>query len=110
MSFEPILLAGAALLLVTAALLFAMAFRPAIEVRTDHLLLGNRFVRWADIRRLDSTIWISPLVVRLTLSGGSTVLLVYPGRLDSCNRLRHSLRHFSKDALIDGIPYGQYWG
>ena len=37
-------------------------------------------------------------------------MLVYSGDPDSCNRLLRHLRRFSRDALIDGIPYRQYWG
>jgi hypothetical protein len=38
------------------------------------------------------------------------MLLIYPGDLDSCNSLLRHLRRFSRDALIDGTPYRQYWG
>ena len=40
----------------------------------------------------------------------SKVLLIHPGDLDSCNSLLRHVRRLSRDALIDGIPYGQYWG
>jgi hypothetical protein len=40
----------------------------------------------------------------------SRLLVVYPGDLDSCNSLLRQLRRLSRDALIDGIPYRQYWG
>ena len=63
-----------------------------------------------DIRRLDRTGWISPLIVRITLFDDSRLLLVYPGDLDTCNSLLRHLRRLSRDALIDGIPYRQYWG
>ena len=63
-----------------------------------------------DIRRLDRTGWISPLIVRVTLFDDSRLLLIYPGDLDSCNSLLRHLRRLSRDALIDGIPYRQYWG
>jgi hypothetical protein len=63
-----------------------------------------------DIRRLDRTGWISPLILRLTLYDDSRIILIYPGDLDSCNSLLRHLRRFSTDALIDGIPYRQYWG
>jgi hypothetical protein len=63
-----------------------------------------------DIRRLDRTGWISPLIIRVTLFDDSRLLLIYPGDLDSCNSLLRHLRRLSRDALIDGIPYRQYWG
>jgi hypothetical protein len=99
-----------ALLMLSAALLFIMAARPAVEVHEGYLTIGKRIVPWMDIRRLDRTGWISPLIVRLTLFDDSRFLLIYPGDLDSCNSLLRHLRRLSRDALIDGIPYRQYWG
>ena len=52
------------LLLLTAAVSFWMAFLPAIEVQESHLSIGQRRIPWMDIRRLDRTGWISPLIVR----------------------------------------------
>ncbi|HUI76781.1 MAG TPA: hypothetical protein VLY24_02670 [Bryobacteraceae bacterium] len=98
------------LLLVTAAVSLWLAFLPAIEVQESHLAIGQRRIPWMDIRRLDRTGWISPLILRLTLYDDSRLLLTYPGDLDSCNTLLRHLRRFSTDALIDGIPYRQYWG
>jgi hypothetical protein len=100
----------AALFLLTAALLFAMALRPPIEVQEGFLTIGKRVIPWMDIRRLDRTGWISPLIVKLTLFDDTRLMLVYPGDLDTCNSLLRQLRRLSRDALIDGIPYRQYWG
>ena len=99
-----------ALFLLTAAALFVMAFRPAIEVHEGYLAIGKKIVPWMDIRRLDRTGWLSPLIVRITLFDDSRMLLIYPGDLDSCNSLLRHLRRLSRDSLIDGIPYRQYWG
>lgn len=98
------------LFLLTAGGLLAMAFRPAIEVNEAYLSIGKRNIPWMDIRRLDRTGWISPLILHLTLYDDTRILLIYPGDLDSCNSLLRHLRRFSTDALIDGIPYRQYWG
>jgi hypothetical protein len=100
----------AALFLITAAALLVMAFHPAIEIHEGYLSIGHRHIPWMDIRRLDRTGWISPLILRLTLYDDSRLMLIYPGDLDSCNSLLRHLRRFSSDALIDGIPYRQYWG
>jgi hypothetical protein len=100
----------AVLFLVSAGLLFAMAFRPAIEIHEGYLSVGKRVIPWMDIRRLDRTGWVSPLIVQITLFDDSKVALIYPGDLDSCNSLLRHLRRLSRDALIDGIPYRQYWG
>jgi hypothetical protein len=95
---------------VTAALLFAMAFRPAIEIHEGYVAIGKRVIPWMDIRRLDRTGWISPLIVRITLYDDSRFLMLYPGELEDCNNLLRHLRRLSRDALVDGIPYRQYWG
>src|ERR1700719_2669274 len=88
-----------------------LAFRPAIEIHEGYVSIGSRIIPWMDIRRLDRTTgWISPLIVRITLFDDSRLMLVYPGDLDSCNSLLRHLRRLSRDALIDGIPYRQYWG
>jgi hypothetical protein len=100
----------ALLFLLSSVLLFLMYIRPAIELHEGYLAVGKKVVPWMDIRRLDRTGWISPLVVRLTLFNDSHLTLIYPGDLDSCNGLLRYLRRFSRDALIDGIPYRQYWG
>jgi len=100
----------AGLFLLTSMVLLVMAFLPAIEVHEGYLAIGKRIVPWIDIRRVDRLGWVSPAVVRLTLFDDSRVVLVYPGDLDSCNSLLRHVRRLSRDALIDGIPYRQYWG
>ena len=100
----------AGLFLISAAVLLLLAFRPAIEIHEGFLTIGKRVIPWMDIRRLDRTGWISPLVIRMTMFDDSRMILIYPGDLDSCNSLLRHLRRFSRDALIDGTPYRQYWG
>src|SRR5437899_12299905 len=106
----PLIYVPGSLFLLTAGLLFFLAFRPAIEVHEGYVSIGARIIPWMDIRRLDRTGWISPLILRITLFDDSRVILVHPGDLDSCNSLLRHMRRLSRDALIDGIPYRQYWG
>jgi hypothetical protein len=94
----------------TACLLLCLALLPAVGIDEAFLTIGRRRIPWSDIRRLDRTGWLSPLVVRLTLADGRRVLLVYPGDLDSTNSLLRHLRRSARDAMIDGIPYRQFWG
>jgi hypothetical protein len=100
----------AALFFSSSILLLLMALRPPIEIHDGHLAVGKRIVPWMDIRRLDRTGWISPLIVRITLFDDTRLLLIFPGDLDSCNSLLRHLRRLSRDAMIDGVPYRQYWG
>src|SRR5205814_1479069 len=99
-----------ALSLLIGAVLIYLAYRPAIELHPHHLAVGHRTIHWLDVRRVDRTGWDSPLIVKLTLFDDSRVLLIYPGNLDSCQALLRHLRRASRDALIDGVPYRQYWG
>jgi hypothetical protein len=108
---RPFALIPAALFVVSAVFLFLMASRPALELHEGYLSLGHRIIPWMDIRRVDrAASWVSPLLVRLTLFDDSRVYVVFPGDLDSCNSLLRNLRRLSRDALIDGVPYRQYWG
>ena len=61
-------------------LLLILAFQPPIEVYEHHLVLGRRIIPWAEIRRLDRTSWMTPLIVNLTLTGDRRVVLDLPGR------------------------------
>ena len=107
----PLVYIASGLFILTAAFLFTIAARPAIEIHEGYLSIGKRVIPWMDIRRVDRTTgWVSLLIVRITLFDDSRLLLVYPGDLDSCDSLLRHLRRLSRDALIDGIPYRQYWG
>jgi len=46
----------------------------------------------------------------VTLHDGSRVLLIHPGDLDSSASLLRHLRRNSREALLDGVPYRQFWG
>lgn len=100
----------AALLLASAFILLFLALQPPIEIHEKHLVIGRRLIRWSDIRRVDRTGWLSPLIVQLTLSDDSRIVLIYPGDQESAGHLLRQLRRMAREALIDGVPYRQYWG
>jgi hypothetical protein len=106
----PLAFIPAGLFVCSAILLLALAFRPAVEIHEGYLAVGKRIVPWMDIRRLDTTCWVSPLILSKTLFDDSRMILIYPGDLDSCNSLLRHLCRLSRDSLIDGKPYRQYWG
>src|SRR5579862_9526214 len=101
-------LAGA--LGVSAACVLLLALRPAIEIHDGHLAIGRKAILWSDIRRLDQTGWNAPLAVYLTLADEERLLLVHPGDLDSSTSLLRHLRRYARAALLDGVPYAQFWG
>jgi hypothetical protein len=100
----------AILFLLSAALVLAIAFQPPIEIHDAHLRIRRRIIPWNPVRRLDRTGWISPLVMHITLLDNERILLIYPGDLDSATSLLRHLRRYSREALIDGVPYKQFWG
>jgi len=97
------------LLFTSAGLVLYFTLRPPIEIYETHLKLWNRVIPWSQIRRLDRSATL-PLIVQLTLADKTRILLVYPGDPDSSNSLLRHLRRFSREALIEGVPYRQFWG
>jgi hypothetical protein len=106
----PLVFVPSGLAALTTILVFLLAFSPTVETHEGYLAIGKRIIPWMDIRRLDRTGWNPPLIVRITLFDDSRLVLVYPGEPDACNSLLRHLRRYSRDALIDGTPYRQYWG
>lgn len=100
----------AALFALTGLALYYLASRPAIEIHEHWLRIGNDMIPWQDIRCLDRTRWTSPLAVYLTLIDDRRIALFYPGDGDGCSELLRFLRRNSREALIDGVPYRQFWG
>jgi hypothetical protein len=98
------------ILLIAAACLLLLAFRSPIEIHERYLMVGSQAIPWNQIERLDQTRWSVPLAVDLALSGNRTLRLIYAGSSESCASLLRSLRRYSREALLDGIPYQQFWG
>jgi hypothetical protein len=97
------------LFLVAAILVLYLALRPAIDIYESHLKIGQAAIPWKHIRRLDRSSNV-PLVVRLTLSDKTRILVVYPSDPHSSSNLLRQLRRHAREALIDGVPYRQFWG
>lgn len=100
----------ALLFILTASLLLTLALQPVIEVHDTYLQLGPRAVAWEEIRRVDQTGWAAPLVAYLTLADGSRLRLLYPGDMETGNRLLGVIQQRCSRALINGVPYRQIFG
>jgi hypothetical protein len=101
---------AAALFAISALAVAALTMRPVIEIYEGHVLIGRVKILWREVRRVDQTGWNTPLAVRLTLRDHRRILLLYPGDLDSSSSLLRHLRRFSREALLDGVPYREFWG
>jgi hypothetical protein len=89
-----------ALFTLTALALLLLAFRPAIRITDSCLRLGNQDVPWVAIRRIEHRGWLTPLIVRLTLSDDSQVWVVYPGDPDASQTLLQFLYRFADHAAV----------
>ena len=105
----PAFIPAACFIISSIALVWAI-LRPVVEFDDLHLRIGSESFRWNQIRRVDRTRWISPLVLYLTLLNERRIRVVYPGEADLAQYLLRELRRRSKDALIDGVPYRRFWG
>ncbi len=100
----------AAFFLASGAVVLFLALRPPIEVTESGLTFGKTSIRWIDIRRVDQTGWISPMVIDLTLVSRNKIRLVYPGERSNSNRLLRSIQQNASMALINGVPWRQIFG
>lgn len=94
----------------TSLALIALLAQPGIQIHETHLQVGRRIIPWRDIRKLDQTGWSAPLAVSITLSNDHRVFLVFAGDADSSTGLLRHLRRYSRNALLDGVPYREAWG
>ena len=106
----PLALIPAALFVLSSAVLCFLGTRPTIEVSDRTLRIGSHRFRWRDVERIDSTAWTSPLILALDLRGGRRVRLIYPGDVESGEKLLHQMGRRARWAMIDGLPYREYWG
>ncbi len=94
----------------TSVLILWLASRPIIELHADRLRIGKREIRWREIRRVDQTGWVAPLVLFLTVNGGERVKLLYPGDAETSNELLGLIQQNSTSALINGIAWARIFG
>ena len=108
LSFLPA--AGPAILLLLSGLALLYIYRrPVVEIHPTHLTIGDRRYSWTQIRQLDHSGWVAPLIVRLKMQDNTSMTLVYPGDLESANMLLRELRQHAHLAVIDGVVHRDYW-
>ena len=100
---------AAVLLAASAAVVGLLATRPVIEIHASHLMIGKMAIPWLEVQRVDETGWSAPLALFLTLRGDHRILMFYAGDQGSCHSLLRHIQRFSQAALLDGIPYREFW-
>ncbi|MCC6293747.1 MAG: hypothetical protein IT164_13945 [Bryobacterales bacterium] len=98
------------LFLFTAGLLFTMAFRPAIEVSEKLLKVGGREILWEEVYKVDTTGWVQPLVLSITLESEEKIWLVVTSELEQNHKLLGLLHRYAYSAALDGVPFQDFWG
>lgn len=93
----------------TAALLFWLASRPQIAVGDTQFSIGDRSVAWREVKEINSTRFVSPLVLDMRLTNSRRKRLVYPGEPERIAKLMYQLRRSSVQASFDGVAYRDYW-
>ncbi len=98
----------AALFLGSAAALFYLATRPAIEVNRSGIKIGPRSFRWRDVERIEPTAWASPLVLRILLQDGRWIRVIYPGDTDAIESLLEQMKRLTRRASADELAGAHY--
>lgn len=91
------------LFLSSALLLFWLSLHPVIEVTDRELLIGGKVVVWSSITKIETTGWLTPLVMKLTVENDLRVLIVFAGDLESSGRLKDLICSCAPHALLDGV-------
>lgn len=93
----------------TAAGLFWLAARPPIRIGETQFNIGERAIAWREVREINTSRMVSPLVLRIKLTNSRRKLLVFPGDPERIARLLYQLRKNSHLATFDGVAYRDYW-
>jgi CRISPR/Cas system endoribonuclease Cas6 (RAMP superfamily) len=93
----------------TAAALFWLNARPPIYIGETQFNIGERAIAWQEVREINSTRFISPLVLRIKLTNSRRKLLVFPGEPERIDRLMRQLKKRSYMGSFDGVAYRDYW-
>ncbi|WP_031495165.1 DUF3093 family protein [Bryobacter aggregatus] len=97
----------AALFFASALFLFWLSLHPVIEITDRELAIGRRVIPWSSITRIETTGWLTPLVLKLTVETGRKIVLLYAGDLESSGRLKEMVCNCAPHALLDGMPQGK---
>jgi hypothetical protein len=93
----------------TAGVLFWLAARPPIRIGDSQFNIGERAIAWREVREINSSRFLSPLILKIRLTNSRHVMLFYPGEPERIEQLLFQLRKNSYLASFDGVAYRDYW-
>ncbi len=94
---------------ITAAALFWLSARPPIRIGDSQFNIGERAIAWREVQEINSSRFLSPLLLKIRLTNSRRLLLVYPGEPERIEQLLFQLRKNSHLASFDGVAYRDYW-
>src|SRR5579863_1190761 len=83
----PLAFIPGALCAVTAAALFWLAARPPIRVGENQFNIGERAIAWREVREINSSRFVSPLILNIKLTNSRHKYLVFPGEPERIEKL-----------------------
>ena len=105
----PLAFIPGALCALTSGALFWLASRPAIRIGTTQFNIGERAIAWQEVREINSSRFLSPLILKLKLTNSRRKALIFPGDPERIAKLLDALRRHSMLATFNGIAYRDYW-
>jgi hypothetical protein len=93
----------------TGAVLFWLAARPIIRIKDMQFYIGERCIAWREVREINSSRFLSPLILKIHLTNSRHVRLFYPGEPERIEQLLFQLRKNSHMASFDGVAHRDYW-
>ncbi len=93
----------------TAGCLFWLSALPRIRVGVTQFHIGERTIAWQEVREINSSRFVSPLILKLKLTNSRRKTLVFPGEPEQIARLMYQLRKNSSWATFDGVAHRDYW-
>lgn len=102
-------LVPALILAVIALALVYLVTRPPIEVHDSHLQVGRHVIPWDAVSHIEEPRIAVPLVLPLVLNSERRYTLIYTGGKEAGRKLLHQIRRHARFALINGLPFRQYW-
>lgn len=94
----------ATLFFASSLFLIWLSLNPVIEATDRELCIGSKSIPWSSITRIDSTSWVTPLVLKIGTESGKKTLLIFAGDLESSGRLKEIICSCAPHALLDGQP------
>ncbi len=105
----PLAFIPAVLCALTAGALCWLSTRPAIRIGEGQFNIGERAIAWREVREINSSRFVSPLILKLKLTNCRRKVLIFPGEPERIARLMYQLRRNSHLAMFDGVAYRDYW-